>query len=246
MLRRVRPVVLVGLIATLILSIALLAGANTGGRDAALGTAMGEVGTPYGFGTDGPGSFSCTGLVRHALRSAGVDQNAPWDHMAYLGAYPTVSEPQPGDVVIYPDGAAMYTGGGQVVMANHADGAVGTYGMNEVGTPVGFVNPYGDGAADRSANDRKAANDPAAIQQAQGTAIDPAVVDPGVDPAAVDPGFGSLEFDQGFDPAAVDPAAVDPAAVDPAAVDPGFDSLEVDQGFDPAAVDPAAVDPLML
>ena len=200
MLRRVRPVVLVGLIATLILSIALLAGANTGGRDAALGTAMGEVGTPYGFGTDGPGSFSCTGLVRHALRSAGVDQNAPWDHMAYLGAYPTVSEPQPGDVVVYPDGVAMYTGGGQVVMANHADGAVGTYGMNEVGTPVGFVNPYGDGAAD-----------PKAGQQAQGTAIDPAPVDPGV---------GSLEFDQGFDPAAVDPAAVDPAAVDPAAVDP--------------------------
>ncbi len=208
MLRRVRPVVLVGLIATLILSIALLAGANTGGRDAALGTAMGEVGTPYGFGTDGPGSFSCTGLVRHALRSAGVDQNAPWDHMAYLGAYPTVSEPQPGDVVIYPDGVAMYTGGGQVVMANHADGAVGTYGMNEVGTPVGFANPYGDGAVDPKAADPKAG------QQAQGTAIDPAPVDPGVDPAAVDPGVGSLEFDQGVDPAAVDPG-VDPAAVDP-------------------------------
>ncbi len=208
MLRRVRPVLLVGLIATLILSIALLAGANTGGRDAALGTAMGEVGTPYGFGTDGPGSFSCTGLVRHALRSAGVDPNAPWDHMAYLGAYPTVSEPQPGDVVVYPDGVAMYTGGGQVVMANHADGAVGTYGMNEVGTPVGFVNPYGDGAAD------PAAVQPAEGQPAEGMAIDPAVVDQGVDPAAVDPGLDSLEFDQGLDPAAVD-QGVDPAAVDP-------------------------------
>jgi hypothetical protein len=161
---------------------------------------MGEVGTPYGFGTDGPGSFSCTGLVRHALRSAGVDPNAPWDHMAYLGAYPTVSEPQPGDVVVYPDGVAMYTGGGQVVMANHADGAVGTYGMNEVGTPVGFVNPYGDGAANPAA-----ADDPAAVQPAEGTAIDPAAVDPGLD---------SLEFDPGVDPAAVDPG-VDPAAVDP-------------------------------
>ena len=243
MLRRVRPVVLVGLIATLILSITLLAGANTGGRDAAVGAAMGQVGKPYGFGTDGPGSFSCTGLVRHALRSAGVDQNAPWDHMAYLGAYPTVSNPQPGDVVVYPDGAAMYIGNDQIVMANHADGSVGTYGMNEVGTPVGFASPYG-GAADPKAADPKAG------QQAEGTAIDP---------AAVEQGFGSLEVDQGFDPAAVDPAAVDqgfgslevdqgfdPAAVDPAAVEQGFDSLEVDQGFDPAAVDPAAVDPLML
>ena len=194
--RRVKPVVLVGLIAALILSIGIFATANTGGGspDAALGTAMGQVGTPYGFGTDGPGSFSCTGLVRHALRSAGVDQNAPWDHMAYLGAYPTVSNPQPGDVVVYPDGAAMYIGNDQIVMANHADGSVGTYGMNEVGTPVGFASPYG-GAADPKAADPKAG------QQAEGTAIDP---------AAVEQGFGSLEVDQGFDPAAVDPAAVDP------------------------------------
>src|ERR671920_1004419 len=153
--RRVKPVVLIGLIAALVLSIALLAGAKggDGSPDAALGAAMGEVGTPYGFGSDGPGSFSCTGLVRHALRSAGVDPNAPWDHMAYLGAYPTVSEPQPGDVVVYPDGVAMYAGGGQVVMANDADGVVGTYGMNEVGTPVGFANPYGDGAVDQAATD---------------------------------------------------------------------------------------------
>ena len=148
MLRRVNPVVLISLITALILSIAIFAAANTGGgRDAALGAATGQVGMPYGFGTDGPGSFSCTGLVRHALRSAGVDPNAPWDHMAYLGAYPTVSEPQPGDVVVYPDGAAMYAGNGQVVMANHADGVVGLYGMNEIGTPVGFANPYG-GAVD--------------------------------------------------------------------------------------------------
>jgi hypothetical protein len=219
--RRVKPVVLVGLIATLILSIALLAGANTGGRDAALGAAMGEVGTPYGFGTDGPGSFSCTGLVRHALRSAGVDPNAPWDHMAYLGAYRTVSEPQPGDVVVYPDGVAMYTGGGQVVMANHADGVVGTYGMNEVGTPVGFANPYGDGAADPAA-----ADDPAAVRPAEGRAVDPLVGDQGL----VDPLVG----DQGL----VDPLVGDQGLVDPLVGDQGLvDPLVGDQGLVPAAVD---------
>jgi hypothetical protein len=235
MLRRVKPVVLVGLIATLILSIALLAGANTGGRDAALGAAMGEVGTPYGFGTDGPGSFSCTGLVRHALRSAGVDPNAPWDHMAYLGAFPTVSEPQPGDVVVYPDGVAMYTGGGQVVMANHADGVVGTYGMNEVGTPVGFANPYGDGAADPKAADRKAG------QQAEGRAVDPAMA---VDPAiAADP---AIDGTFGGDPAMVDPAAVEDGSFE---LDP---ALEVDPMLggsfeaDPVLTgEPVAIDPLM-
>ncbi len=216
--RRVKPVVLIGLIAALILSIAIFATAKTGGgRDAALGTAMGEVGTPYGFGTDGPGSFSCTGLVRHALRSAGVDPNAPWDHMAYLGAYPNVAEPQPGDVVIYPDGAAMYTGGGQVVMANHADGAVGTYGMNEVGTPVGFVNPYGDGATDSA----KGATDPA-----KGGAVDPAMAD---DPML----DGSLELDPAMtgEPVLDGSLAVDPALGGSLAVDPAITG-------DLAAVDP--------
>src|SRR5918995_4542983 len=167
--RRVKPVVLIGLIAALVLSIALLAGAKGGGgsRDAALAAATGQIGMPYGFGTDGPGSFSCTGLVRHALRSAGVDDSAPWDHMAYLGVYPTVSDPQPGDVVVYPDGAAMYVGNGQIVMANHADGKVGTYGMNEVGTPVGFASPYG-GAGDQK--------------------LDPAPLDQKLDPAPLDQG----------------------------------------------------------
>jgi cell wall-associated NlpC family hydrolase len=209
MLRRVNPVVLISLITVLILSIAIFAVANTGGgRDAALGAATGQVGMPYGFGTDGPGSFSCTGLVRHALRSAGVDPNAPWDHMAYLGAYPTVSEPQPGDVVVYPDGAAMYVGNGQVVMANHADGVVGLYGMNEIGTPVGFANPYG-GAVD------PAISDPAAVQPAGQMAVDQglAPIDQGLAPvdqglAPIDQGLAPIDqglapVDQGLVPAAV-------------------------------------------
>jgi len=222
MLQRVNPMVLISLIAALVLSIAIFAAAKPGGGspDAALGTALGQVGTPYGFGSDGGGSFSCTGLVRHALRSAGVDPNAPWDHMAYLSVYPTVSEPQPGDVVVYPDGAAMYAGDGTIVMANEVDGVVGTYGLNEVGTPVGFARPYGG------------AIDPAAVQPAEGPAIDPAAVDPTIvdpalaDPMAVDPALA--------DPAFVDPAFVGPALADPMAVDPAL----VDQRLVPAAVDP--------
>ena len=190
MLRRVNPIVLISLIAALVLSLAIFAAAKPGGGspDAALGAAMGQVGAPYGFGTDGGGSFSCTGLVRHALRSAGVDPNAPWDHMAYLSVYPTVSDPQPGDVVVYPDGAAMYAGDGTIVMANEVDGVVGTYGLNEVGTPVGFARPYG-GAVD------PAMSDPAAVQPAGQMAIDQGL-------APIDQGFAPV--DQGLVPAAVD------------------------------------------
>ncbi len=220
--QRVKPVMLVGLIATLVLSIALWAGANTGGasRDAAVGAAMGQIGAPYGFGTDGPGSFSCTGLMRHALKSAGVGGEPPWDHMAYLGAYPTVSSPQPGDVVVYPDGVAMYIGNDQVVMANEVDQVVGTYGMHEVGTPVGFASPYG-GAVD------PAAADPAAVQPAGGTAVDPLVGDAAAaDPLVGDPLVG--------DPLVGDPAMVDPMAVDPMAADPmAADPMAIDQGVAP-------------
>ena len=237
--RRVKPVVLVGLIAALILSIGIFATANTGGGspDAALGTAMGQVGTPYGFGTDGPGSFSCTGLVRHALRSAGVDENAPWDHMAYLSVYPTVSSPQPGDVVVYPDGVAMYAGGDQVVMANEVDQVVGTYGMHEVGTPVGFASPYG-GAVDPAAVD-PAAVDPAAAQPVGGTAVDPLATDPAVvDPTMVDPAVDPTMADPlATDPAMLDQPVVDPLAADPAAVDQGLVPAAVDQGLVPTGVD---------
>ena len=146
--RRVKPIMLLSLVIALILSLGLFAGAQSGGG--AVGTALGQVGKPYAFGTDGPGSFSCTGLVRFALRSVGI-MDAPWDHHAYLSAYPTVASPEPGDVVVYPDGAAMYIGNDQVVMANHADGQVGTYPMGSIGQPIGFARPTGGGGTGKQA-----------------------------------------------------------------------------------------------
>jgi NlpC/P60 family len=226
--RRVNPIMLLGLVIALILSFGLFAGAQSGGG--AVGTALGQVGKPYAFGSDGPGTFSCTGLVRFALRSVGI-MDAPWDHHAYLSAYPTVASPEPGDVVVYPDGAAMYVGDGTVVMANHADGQVGTYPMGSIGTPVGFARPTGGGGTGTGGTD-------------------PAAVDPVVDPAMAD---GQMADGQrGMDPTIpVDQTAVDPAAVpvDPAMADGqrGMDpTIPVDQTavpIDPAAVpiDPAAV-----
>lgn len=203
MLRRVNPIMLLSLVAVLVLSIGILAGAQPGAGSAsdALAAATGQVGKPYGWGTDGPGTFSCVGLVRHALRSAGVDANAPWDHMAYLSVYPTVSSPQPGDVVVYPDGAAMYVGDGTIVMANEWDQVVGYYPMDLVGTPVGFARPYG-GAID------PAATDPANLVEVEPATIDPTAVDP------------MIPADQTVvDPLAVDPFAIEQPVADPLAVE---------------------------
>ncbi len=209
MLRRVNPIMLLSLVAVLVLSIGILASARPGGgsADAALAAATGQVGKPYGWGTDGPGTFSCVGLVRHALRSAGVDANAPWDHMAYLSVYPTVSSPQPGDVVVYPDGAAMYVGDGTIVMANEWDQVVGYYPMDLVGTPVGFARPYGG------------AIDPAATGLADTVEVEPATIDPtAVDPTI--PAEPMIPADQTVvDPLAVDPLAVEQPVADPLAVE---------------------------
>jgi hypothetical protein len=213
--RRVKPIMLLSLVIALVLSLGLFAGAQSGGG--AVGTALGQVGKPYAFGTDGPGTFSCTGLVRFALRSVGI-MDAPWDHYAYLSAYPTVASPEPGDVVVYPDGAAMYIGNDQVVMANHADGQVGTYPMGSIGQPVGFARPYGGGTGGGGAGD------PAAINPAMG---DPAIPDGqmadgqmGMNPAIPD---GQMADGQmGMDPTIPDGQMADgQMGMDPTAIDPG-------------------------
>src|SRR5215217_7156230 len=174
--RRLSPIMLLSTIIVLVLSLGLFAGAQGGGG--AVGTALGQVGKPYAFGTDGPNTFSCTGLVRFALRSIGI-MDAPWDHYAYLSAYPNVSKPEPGDVVVFPDGAAMYIGNDQVVMANHADGKVGTYPMGAIGVPVGFARPTGDvpvdDKADTPVGDKVPAGDPAqaVFEEPRGGALPP-------------------------------------------------------------------------
>ncbi len=235
--QRVRPIVLLGLIAALVLSIGIFASAKTGGGAPgdALAVGAAEVGKPYAYGTDGPGTFSCTGLVRHILRTIGVDNNAPWDHHAYLSAYPTHDKPVPGDVVVYPDGVGMYVGDNTVLMANDADQVVGYYPMDSIGTPLGFANPYG-GTLDPAASDT-AEVEP--VMPAEETVVDPTLLDPAFDETAIDPTL----LDPSFDETVVDPAMLDPAVADETVIDP----VALDEPvIDPTFVEPAAVDPMML
>ena len=140
---RVNPIVLLGLIVVLVLSIAVLASARGGASDA-LGAAESQIGKPFVLGTDGPGTFSCVGLMRYALRTAGVDDNAPWVPEEYLSKYAPVAggDLQPGDIVIYPGWATMYAGNGMLVNSNEMEGVVTHTPMDVAGEPLGIVRPY--------------------------------------------------------------------------------------------------------
>jgi hypothetical protein len=137
-----------------------------------------------------------------------------------LGAYPNVSSPEPGDVVVYPSGVAMYVGGGTVVMANEADGSVGTYPIDSIGTPVGFARPPYGGAADSAGSD-PAMVDPAAVNPATSDPAVPAEPLMPVEEAAIEP---LVPVEQTVDPPVVDPVAGDSMMVTEASGDAALGS----------------------
>jgi peptidoglycan DL-endopeptidase CwlO len=156
--RKVNPILLLGLIITLILSFGILASAElagipaklaTGAKPAggtagdAIGVGKAQMGKPFVMATDGPNTFSCSGLVRYIMRTIGVDGDAPWVPEGYLGKYRHVdpADLQPGDVVIYPDWATMYVGDGMLLDANEYLGHVTETPMGVAGTPEGIVRP---------------------------------------------------------------------------------------------------------
>ena len=156
--RKVNPILLLGLVITLILSFGILASAElagipaklaTGAKPAggtagdAIGVGKAQMGKPFVMATDGPDTFSCSGLVRYIMRTFGVDGDAPWVPEGYLGKYAHVDpgDLQPGDVVIFPDWATMYVGDGMLLDANEYLGRVTETPMGVAGTPEGIVRP---------------------------------------------------------------------------------------------------------
>src|SRR5215210_2380556 len=140
--RTVNPIVLLGLIIFLVLSLGILANAQLGGGSAgdAIGVGEAQLGKPYVMSTDGPDTFSCVGLMRYILRTIGVDPDAPWVPEEYLGRYAPVDPAniQPGDIVIYPGWATMYAGDGMLINANEMEGVVTHTPMDVAGAPLGI------------------------------------------------------------------------------------------------------------
>lgn len=94
----------------------------SGGAAKAVAYAKAQVGKPYSFGGDGPGSFDCSGLTMMAWAQAGV--SLPHSSSAQYGATRRISsgDLQPGDLIFYYSPishVAIYVGGGMQVAATH-------------------------------------------------------------------------------------------------------------------------------
>jgi hypothetical protein len=244
--QRVNPVILLGLVITIVLSFGIFATAQGGGTASdAVATGEAQLGKPWVMATDGPDTFSCAGLMRYILRTIGVDANAPWTPEAYLSAYPAadLSNLQPGDIVIYPNWATMYIGNGMLLNANEMLGYVTHTSMSDAGTPVGAVRPPYGGSQPLSdpATANPAAADPMLAGSTTTTdpltqyAADPMLGDPMLgDPMLGDP-FANDVTQYLTDPVPTDPVPADPAAGAPVPADPAV--------ANPAPVDPAPADP---
>ncbi len=227
MLRRVNPIMLLGLIIVLVLSLGIFARAQMGGGTAsdAIGVGEAQIGKPFAMATDGPNSFSCAGLIRHILRTIGVDANAPWSAEGMLTAYPAVDPAnlQPGDLMLWPDHATMYVGNGMVLNANQVEGLVTHTPVDALGPPMGIVRPpYGGGGG------QPLPADPAATQPLP---TDPAATGPAAQqygiggPAAQQYGIGGPAAQQyGTDPLA-QPLPADTGA-------PTTNQMELGAGLD--------------
>jgi len=87
----------------------------------AVQTALAQLGKPYQWGGNGPGSFDCSGLVVYSYRAAGIT-DLPRSSGALYGATARISrsELRPGDLIFYHSPishVAIYMGDGKVVEA---------------------------------------------------------------------------------------------------------------------------------
>ncbi|MEU9125597.1 NlpC/P60 family protein [Streptomyces sp. NPDC048506] len=94
--------------------------AATGRAAAAVAAVRSAVGSPYAWGSSGPGAFDCSGLTQWAYGLAGVSLPRTSQAQSGAGRQVPLSQVQPGDLVVYRSDAShvgMYVGNGQVVHA---------------------------------------------------------------------------------------------------------------------------------
>ncbi|MCZ9344062.1 C40 family peptidase, partial [Streptomyces sp. TRM76130] len=102
-------------------------GKPSAGGDRALRFAVDQLGKPYQWGAEGPGSYDCSGLTSVAWERAGTPiPRTSQEQWARLERVP-LDRLRPGDLVVYfPEAThvAMYLGGGMVVQAPRPGAAV--------------------------------------------------------------------------------------------------------------------------
>ena len=107
---------------TLNLEAVTAAAAPAAVRTAAVQKALGKIGSRYRYGTAGPNTFDCSGLVTWAYRNAGKSLPRSSRAMSRVGTPVAKSALQPGDLVFFyrgPSHVAIYVGNGKVVHASN-------------------------------------------------------------------------------------------------------------------------------
>jgi peptidoglycan DL-endopeptidase CwlO len=86
-----------------------------------VGVAMAQLGKPYVYGTAGPDSFDCSGLVVYAYAALGVSLPHSSYSLMGVGVYVSQDQLQPGDILIFDGGGhvGLYIGNGQFIQAPH-------------------------------------------------------------------------------------------------------------------------------
>ncbi|MHB8842167.1 MAG: C40 family peptidase, partial [Candidatus Aquicultor sp.] len=110
------------------------------------GIAMNELGKPYSWGANGPGSFDCSGLTSYVYGQVGV--SLPHSSRAQYGCGQHVSrdELQAGDLVFFAHGGSIshvgiYVGGGNFIHAPRTGDVVKISNLSDHGGYVGAVRP---------------------------------------------------------------------------------------------------------
>ena len=116
-----------------------------GGAAAAVRYACAQLGKPYQYGADGPGSFDCSGLTMMAWRQGGIALPHSAAAQMGVGRRVTRAELQPGDLIFRyspVSHVAMYVGGGKQIAATHTGSTVKLQSAFQ-GPIVGYSRPNG-------------------------------------------------------------------------------------------------------
>ncbi len=93
---------------------------GSGAAQAAVSTAMAQIGDPYVWAAAGPNSFDCSGLVQYAYAAAGISLPHSSKGQASMGRAVSRGDLQPGDVLAFYSPVShigIYIGNGQMVHA---------------------------------------------------------------------------------------------------------------------------------
>jgi cell wall-associated NlpC family hydrolase len=110
--------------------------ANSSAAQAAVDTALAQVGDAYVWGAGGPNAFDCSGLTQYAYAAAGVSLPHSSSMQSRMGTAVSRAELQPGDLIFYyspVSHVAMYIGNGQMVHASTSSQPVKVVSVDSMG-----------------------------------------------------------------------------------------------------------------